>query len=107
MKDLYYLTHLLWLVPGLSTPTALGQVQPQTQRMTITGKVTTTDGDDNARATLYSKVRANSTLGASTNVSLSIQHYGHDSYARAAGQLPHNGQPLRAAKRQSEQNSGC
>ena len=50
MKNLYYLTHLLWLAPGLSTPAALAQTQTQAQaqapRVTITGKVTTADGKE-------------------------------------------------------------
>jgi TonB-linked SusC/RagA family outer membrane protein len=40
MRNLYYLTYLLWLVLGLGTHTALAQ----TQR--VTGKVTTADGKE-------------------------------------------------------------
>jgi TonB-linked SusC/RagA family outer membrane protein len=48
MRKLYHLSHLLWLMPGLSMPVALAQAptQTQAQRVTITGKVTTADGGE-------------------------------------------------------------
>ncbi|HET9505429.1 MAG TPA: TonB-dependent receptor [Hymenobacter sp.] len=46
MKNLYFLTHLLWLTPGLGAPAAWAQAQAPAPRVTITGKVTSADGKE-------------------------------------------------------------
>jgi TonB-linked SusC/RagA family outer membrane protein len=75
MKNLYHLTHLLWLVPGLSVPAALAQApaQTQTQRVTITGKVTAADGKEELPGVTVLLKGTNNGTGTGPDGSYSLQ----------------------------------
>jgi hypothetical protein len=82
MRNLYYLTYLLWLVLGLGTHAALAQ----TQR--VTGKVTTADGKE--------ELPGVTVLLKGTNP-IPQTHL---------ERITRNGQPLSSTERQAEQNPG-
>jgi len=73
MKNLYFLTHLLWLTPGLGAPAAWAQAQAPTQRVTITGKVTSADGKEELPGVTVLLKGTNNGTGTAPDGSFSLQ----------------------------------
>jgi TonB-linked SusC/RagA family outer membrane protein len=73
MKNLYFLTHLLWLTPGLGAPAAWAQAQTPAPRTTITGKVTSADGKEELPGVTVLLKGTNNGTGTGPDGSFSLQ----------------------------------